>query len=143
MRRLGPILIGLGGALIAFSFVSGFVGAGQSFGFFPGLILIFLGRAVSRVSRDSESDTTTVQQQPQSERRPMNTEISRPPVARREPPKPDPVVEEILTAGRQLHEEIIPDVDLSPVEVSDDGEFRPMSSEEMVQRARRRWDSDR
>ena len=143
MKRFGSVLIGLGTALIAFSFVSGFLGAGQTFGLFPGLIVIFLGRAISRASRREEPEEQTQPQRPPARPRPVAVERTTPPNERRQPPKSDPVVEEILAAGRQLQEEIAPEVDLSPIEVQFDNEFRPMSSEEMVQRARKRWDSDR
>jgi hypothetical protein len=146
---------------------------------FPGLILIFLARALrTQAARNAPPEPDEVEQAPEPERI-LNTD--RPRVEPKPPPKPSPqpvtipqqselspqptrptsresVIERIAAAGREVEADLTkpgptkPDVTKPGLTKSDRdepdvtaprGETKPMSSEEMIAAAHRRWNADK
>lgn len=139
---LGRVLIALGTVGLIFSFVGqGFVGEGAAGLFLPAMILLFIGRAANR--RASRQPIESLGRSSQQTEKPKPAREQRP--APRPQPKPeapsrakvDAELEKTLAAYRPAtqsepmvdEDAVVPDVD----------EFRPKSSAEMIEEARRRF----
>ena len=134
---------------------------------FPGLILIFVGRLIRAQARRRETEETPEPAAPEQEARPLNTERSQPaepaaePVVRTPPilvtpAPPPPVVTKAEETEDAITEKLFskigpagpapPDDEATPdphVTVEDGAETKTLSSEEMIARARQRWDRRR
>ncbi len=164
MRPVGRIITTIGILLIALAVVGGAVGWTQ-FGPVPGIVLIFMGRALAKQARRSDPSMDDLSKAPspapqaarpapvprtppqQPTLRPKPTTASKPPAPTRvSAPRPTSEPEKAVTMGA-LHDALADIVDerepsppSPPMEiVADGGEFAPMSSEEMIARARERW----
>lgn len=166
MAILGRILQFVGWLWVAASFFGNFIDIPDfGFGFFPGLILVFVSRVLrtqaKRQQRAEDADPAeTTPQTPAP--RPLYTERSKQtaepakksasgapkksaPVTSQvvwpkdesvaEPERED-VIEKILVAGSDLAEQKTEDVSI--LEPTYDG--KPLTSAEMIARARQRWD---
>jgi len=163
MQVLGRILQVLGWLW----FLAGIVGpifGFERFNFFPGLILIFIARVI-RAQRGRAEQAETEPQGSQREtpvaERVLNTErrqqpsapspspqptvdstvdrTPRPEPMARQPEERDDLLERIVAAGREVADEVETSEDPGPPPTP--GGRAPMSSEEMIARAHRRWDS--
>ncbi|MGD2101216.1 MAG: hypothetical protein PVG83_03200 [Acidimicrobiia bacterium] len=162
MKGIGRIL-GTIGWLMVIAGIGGPIFGLDGFNIFPGIALLFIGRLLSRQGKRSEAEA-----EPDSEREPaserlLNTERQtarrpprrQPPERRQAPPPPPPPVrpvapeevetsdresmlETILLAGTELAEE--KEIEDSGDDMGDTDSYEPMTSEEMIARARQRWD---
>ena len=166
MAILGRILQFVGWLWIGASFFGNFIDL-PNFGFFPGLILVFLSRLIrtqaKRQERAKEADEPIGATPESSLPRPLYTERSKqtPEAAKPEPvtrtapkaspvrqqvvwpkeesgaePERDSLSEEILVAGSELADDKAAE---GPV-LEPSYEGKPLTSAEMIARARQRWD---
>lgn len=163
MQALGRILQVLGWLW----FLAGIVGpifGFERFNFFPGLVLIFIARVI-RVQRGrterAEPETQGSDRETPALERVLNTERRQQPSAPSPSPRPavdhtvehstqpepmtksseerDDLLERIVAAGREVADEV--EEPEAPGPLPAPGSRAPMSSEEMIARAHRRWDS--
>lgn len=158
MAAVGRILQVLGWLWIIAGIAGSFFDFG-GFNVFPGIILLFISRALRRrtprsqipdVGREQEQEP--IDEEPEVPERMLNTERHREiPPPEPEPvvldlPEPEPspppeerseVIERIVAAGREVS-------DVADERASDEDkgvDSKPMSSAEMIARAHDRWDS--
>lgn len=167
MAILGRVLQVVGWLWIAASFFGNFIDL-PNFGFFPGLILVFASRILRFQSRrrqpgedDREPVETAVEtpgpRQLYTERSKQTAGTSQTQPVPRASPKPAPakptvvwpkdeagpeaerddLIEKILVAGSELAD----DKDMPTLEPTYEG--KPLTSAEMIERARQRWDRKR
>lgn len=158
MAAIGRILQVLGWLWIIAGIAGSFFNFG-GFNVFPGIILLFVSRALRKQTRRSqipdigrEQEQEPAYDEPEVPERMLNTDRHRevpppepePVVLDLEEPEPSPsgdergeMIERILAAGREVS-------DVTDEAVSDEGESvdsKPISSAEMIARAHDRWDS--
>jgi len=156
--RLGRFLTWVGGAWIALVFLAGtgafrrvgpledlFSAVGRSI--FPALILLVVGRSLSRRSRTENREVNTVTY------RPNQPQVRRPQPAKTPPPAarmPLPVAPVILPTEvdaddlvPESHEEFDPaSKAMFDIDFESDGQAKPMTSKEMIEEAKRRLEED-
>lgn len=165
MQALGRVLQVLGWLW----FLAGIVGPIFGFdrlNFFPGLVLIFIARVIRvqrRRTEQAEPETQGVERETPAPERVLNTERPQQPSAPSPSPRPtvdnaverttqpepmsepseerDDLLERIVAAGREGADEVETPEDPGPPPAP--GSRASMSSEEMIARAHRRWDSKR
>lgn len=153
MRNVGRLLTTLGWAWVILGIVGGAFGLEQ-FNIFPGFILLFVGRAIRRGAREQEpqgqEDEAVEAEAPKP--RPLNTDRVVPPPAPRTESDPKVVVELPDEDERRDALEKILESGLAASAARDDraaedlaldfeeGVHGPISSAEMIERARKRWD---
>ncbi|MFZ0015187.1 MAG: hypothetical protein WAL25_13860 [Acidimicrobiia bacterium] len=157
MAALGRVLQVVGWIWVAVGFFGPVVGLPDGINFLPGVILVFVSRLL-RVQAERNAPRETEAEPEPAPQRILNTErrpqrpAPRPPEtqpARPPPPSPDPmpvptpepleepredVLEKIFLAGNDVVDEV------AELPADDDVGSRPMSSAEMIARAKRRWD---
>lgn len=161
MRALGRILQVIGWLLLLAAVAERFVGSDR-LSIFPGLVIIFIARVIRAQAdrtqpRDPQveepaEEATTPERVLNTERRhqtpsappPSPQPAYMPPVPEsepldEEPEETDELIERIVAAGRETAEEVEAREASTELEL----DHRPMSSEEMIARAHRRWDSRR
>jgi hypothetical protein len=139
---------------MAAGFFGPLVGLPDGINFFPGVVLVFVSRLIRvQASRKSPQETETEPEPaPQrilnTERRPQRPARRLPEAQTVEPPSPpqpapasepteepeEDLLEKILPAGREVMD------DMAELPGEEDVGSRPMSSAEMIARAKRRWD---
>ncbi len=137
------------------------------FNFFPGLVLIFFSRIIRAQAARTASPQPETDEEEAAETmpppRPLNTEREQPsaptpsPQISYTPPPPVPelvvesaeppddqsdLLERIVAAGREVGAETTEKTS-TPDLAEPDMDHKPMTSEEMIARAHRRWDSKR
>jgi hypothetical protein len=149
-------------------FLAGIVGPifdFERFNFFPGLVLIFIARVIRaqrRRTEQAEPETQGSQRETPPPERVLNTERRQPSAPSPSPrptvddtdehttqPEPmsksseerDDLLERIVAAGREGADEVETPDDPGPQPAP--GSRAPISSEQMIARAHRRWDSKR
>lgn len=153
MRNVGRLLTTLGWAWVILGIVGGAFGL-ERFNIFPGFILLFVGRAIRRGGREREpqdqEDEAVEAEAPRP--RPLNTDRVVLPPAPRPDPEPKVVVEMPNEEERREALEKILETGLAASAAHDEraaedlaldldeGVHGPISSAEMIERARKRWD---
>lgn len=166
MAVLGRILQIVGWVWVAVGFFGPMLDLPGGLNFFPGFILVFVSRifrtqAARNASHDDESEPLAEEPQqrafntdrgrttPAPEPRPTGVEPSKTKpvptdsIFKLTPPEPkeskDHLLEQILLAGKEVADQPAgPPDDITPADVADpEG---PISSAEMIARAKRRWD---
>lgn len=153
MRNVGRLLTTLGWAWVILGIVGGAFGLEQ-FNIFPGFILLFVGRAIRRGAREQEpqgqEDEAVEAEAPKP--RPLNTDRVVPPPAPRTESQPkvevelpdederrdalEKILESGLAASAARDDRAAEDLALD----FEEGVHGPISSAEMIERARKRWD---
>jgi len=165
MQAIGRILQIVGWLWFAAGIVGPVVGLDR-FNFFPGLVLVFFSRIIRAQAARTASpqpETNEGEAETTPPPRPLNTERGQPSAPTPSPqvsytprpPVPELVVdsaeppddqsdllERIVAAGREVGEEITEKTS-TPDLAEPDMDRKPMTSEEMIARAHRRWDSKR
>lgn len=160
MKGIGRI-IGTIGWLLVIAGIGGPIFGLDGFNVFPGIALLFIGRVLGKQAKRRDLETESEpEREPVSERL-LNTErrttARRPPPPRRQAPPPPPppakrpvaleeaetpdresMLETILVAGVELAEE--KETEVVGDRMGDTDAYKPMTSEEMIARARQRWD---
>lgn len=167
MRVLGRILQVIGWLWFAAGILGPVFGLDR-ISFFPGLILIFFSRVIRAQSARTESrEPQTEPEDTEPAPRPLNTERHHPAAPSPSPqfdtaaPQPtrehvdeplpptgprDDLLERIVAAGREITEDTTDEPVDTGQSIGPDPDIRagkPMTSEEMIARAHRRWDSKR
>lgn len=163
MAALGRLLQVIGWLWLVAGFVLPAIGLAD-ITVFPGLILIFVARALrTQAARNAPPE---VDEEPEPEARILNTDrvrVEPKPAEKQPPPAPqqvtiprqveplpkppasserDSLIERIADAGREVEAELS-ETDRAPLDVTASrGTSKPMSSEEMIAAARRRWNTD-
>lgn len=155
MRGFSRLIVALGGLLVIAGILGPIIGF-PDVGIFPGVVLLFFGRIMSKQAAGSGRTSERVRPAPQ---RVLNTDRKTrpapPPPPRRQPPprppepkqEPEPIREEvmlesILLAGSSLADQKEREEGEGKIEELELGEIeakQPMSSQEMISEARKRW----